>query len=42
MSEWAGLVGTLAGTAIGGAIAYFIARQQHGHELRLDLTYKYI
>jgi hypothetical protein len=32
MNEWLGLIGALAGTAIGGFVTYKVANQQHSHE----------
>jgi hypothetical protein len=36
MSEWLGLIGALAGTAIGGFITYRIASQQHRYERQTE------
>jgi ABC-type lipoprotein release transport system permease subunit len=36
MGEWLGLIGALAGTAIGGFVTYKVATQQHSHERRLE------
>jgi hypothetical protein len=36
MGEWLGLIGALAGTAIGGFVTYKVATQQHSHERRID------
>lgn len=36
MEAWLGLIGALAGTAIGGFITYKVANQQHVHERRQE------
>lgn len=36
MSEWLGLIGALAGTAIGGFITYRVASQQHRYERQTE------
>jgi hypothetical protein len=36
MEAWLGLIGALAGTAIGGLVTYKVANQQHGHERRTE------
>lgn len=36
MGEWLGLIGALAGTAIGGIITYRVAGQQHRQERKIE------
>jgi len=36
MGEWLGLVGALAGTAIGGFVTYKVTDQQHAHERAVE------
>ncbi|WP_162313368.1 hypothetical protein [Pseudoxanthomonas yeongjuensis] len=36
MEAWLGLIGALAGTAIGGLVTYKVANQQHVHERRTE------
>ena len=42
MAEWVGLIGALAGTAIGGFVTYKVANQQHAHERRTDRQHRQI
>jgi hypothetical protein len=36
MGEWLGLIGALAGAAIGGIITYRVSGQQHRHERKIE------
>jgi hypothetical protein len=42
MSEWVGLIGALAGTAIGGYVTYKVTKAQHSHENKQEAHRKYI
>ena len=42
MGEWLGLIGALAGTALGGIITYRVAGQQHQHERKIENQHRLI